>query len=648
MRAVIVLLACGAAMCAAERFPKPNPGEAFRELKIYKDGSPVRMAREDWEAARRRVASDPAWVAWAEQQRKIVDDWIANRSDRVEWIAGWHHDFVSPKDGSFLTWTPDPPGKYLSSPSDPQVEVTEKLFTAWVFRFRSLHASRIEEASQLYRLTGERRYADWVRKQIDFYADNYEKWPIQTRLSKARLMAQSLDEAVNLVRYVNAARLVQDSVRDEQRKAWLDKLFRPEAMLLDETMQRIHNIACWQRSAQAQVALLYNDDELWKRSIEGKFGIRRQVAEGVTSEYLWFEQSMGYNSYVVNALMPLFTYASLAGRGGELRHEMEAIQNLMLSPIYMRFPNGQVPNPADITGGPSRAPNRNLLASTYRVFPTPIGLNEAARARNWNTLVDPPDTSAAAGTLPEVRSWNLESSRMAILKKGPWQVYFHYGQVDASHAQAEALNYEAFFGDVRVTDDPGTVGYGSPLHTGYYKTGLAHNVPLVDGAGQQGWREGELVKFDAEAGVVEARQPEYRNDASAERRLRIDGDRLVDEVVISKKTPGAGRLGLVVHVQGAAAIPESYRPVESFAHWTDTREGTARDEVAFVVRLEGGQAMRLTVSTAGEFKVVHGSAPDVPPRRNQVFYFESMGESAKFVTVWAPVSAHSPLRSTSR
>jgi oligo-alginate lyase len=634
MRGIILLLACAATLCAAERFPKPKPGEAFRELKIYNNGSPVRAAQEDWAGARERVTNDPQWRAWVDQQRKTVDDWIARRRDRVEWIAGWHHDFVSPKDGSFLTWTPEPPGKYLSSPSDAQVEVTEKLFTAWVFRFRSQHASRMEEAAQLYRLTGDAKYADWVASQIEFYADNYEKWPIQTRLSKSRLMAQSLDEAVNLVRYVNAARLIWDRVSEERRKAWHEKLFRPEALLLDETLQRIHNIACWQRSAQAQVALLFKDEELWKRAIDGRFGIRRQVAEGVTSEYLWFEQSMGYNSYVVSALMPLFTYASLAGRGDELRQEMEAIQNLMLSPVYMRFPNGQVPNPADITGGAARAPNRGLMASTYRVFPTAIGLREAAKVRSWNTLLDPPAETSAGVELPEVRSWNLESSRMAILKKGPWQVYFHYGQVDASHAQAEALNYEAFFRDTRVTDDPGTVGYGSPLHAGYYKTGLAHNVPLVDGVGQQGWKEGELVTFDAVAGVVEARQPEYRKDAKAGRRLRIDGDRLIDEVVVTKTSGGAGRLGLVVHVQGSVAVPESYRPVESFAYWTNTRGGTARDEATFAVRFEDGRTLRLRVATAGAFRVVHGSAPDVPPRRNEVLYFEVEGESAKFEMVW--------------
>ena len=54
------------------------------------------------------------------------DEWMANRRDRVEWVAGWWHDFVRESDGAFLEWTPDPPKG-----------VTEKVFGGWVFGFRA-------------------------------------------------------------------------------------------------------------------------------------------------------------------------------------------------------------------------------------------------------------------------------------------------------------------------------------------------------------------------------------------------------------------------------------------------------------------------------------------------------------------------------
>src|SRR6185436_5474012 len=139
------------------------------------------------------------------------------------------------------------------------------------------------------------------------------------------------------------------------------------------------------------------------------------------------------------------------------------------------------------------APDRAVFAETYRVFPTTIGLEGAAKARDWNTLLDPPPASPRPTTLPPVTSRNFESTRMALLKSGPWQVFLHYGQLTRSHAQAEALNYVAFFGDTDITHDPGTVGYGSPLYKSYYARGSTHNVPLVNGEGEEPPQVGELV-----------------------------------------------------------------------------------------------------------------------------------------------------------
>lgn len=160
-------------------FPKPQPERAFSELKIYgADGSPIRRPIEDWEGARRRVAADPEWQKWLRAKRAEVDEWMAKRRDRLAWVAGWWHDFVSPKDGSFLRWTPDEPGaETLFSPSDPKVKLTPKIFGGWVFVFRSQHAGRMVDGAMLYRLTKERKYAEWVAAQFDFYFRHRWDWP---------------------------------------------------------------------------------------------------------------------------------------------------------------------------------------------------------------------------------------------------------------------------------------------------------------------------------------------------------------------------------------------------------------------------------------------------------------------------------------
>lgn len=638
------------AVQAAEppRFPKPEPAQAFAELKVRgPDGWPVRQPVEDWAGARRRIAENPAWQRWLANQRAETDDWIARRKDRVEWVAGWWHDFVSPKDGSFLMWTPDEPGEEtLSSPSDPKVKLTPKLHGAWVFGFRSRHAAKLVEAAQLFRLTGEQRYADWAASQLDFYATNYTRWPEKPGRG-CRLMWQSLDEAVNLVKYVNAVRLLGGAVATGQKQRWFDKFFRPEATMLETTFQRVHNIACWHRAAVAQVALCFGDDQLWRQAVDGPFGVRQQLLRGVTSDYLWFEQSLGYNSYVVSALRPFFESAALAGRANELRAEMAILENLMLAPVGLRFPPGQLPNPADSTGGPGHAPNLAVLAAAYRLFPTDLGLREAARQRNWDTLLDPPSPPERVRPLPPPASRNLESSRMAVLRRGDWQAFFHYGQLDASHAQAEALNYELFLGDTDLSHDPGTVGYGSPLHREYFTQGLAHNVPLVNGQGQAPWRPGELLRFDEAAGRVAARQAEYRPGCAAERELRVEDGKFVDTVRVALK-PGAApaALGLAVHLQGKLQLSDGFAADPAFArtnrpaafrHWTDCRTAVFTNTAAFEVTF-GAHRVGLTLSVPGRFTVTHARTPDVPPRQRESLYVETHGTETEFITVFAPAA----------
>ncbi len=628
----------------AASFPKLDPEKQFADIKVLDaQGRPWRSAIEDWAGAKQRVVTDPAWAQWLAGERKTVDAWMAKHHDRVEWIAGWSHDGVSPKDGSALTWNEKIPGEevpFLYSPSDPQVAITPKLMAWWVVSFRDRHVEIMQRAARLWRLTGDEHCAQWVMGQMDFYADNYLKWEPVRVDQGARLFWQTLTEATNLIKFTEAVRVLGEHVPAEQRTRWREKFFQPEVAVLNKNFQAIHNIATWQRSAVAQVALLYGDEAMWREALDGKFGLRRQMAEGITSDYLWYEQSLGYNSYVVSAVNTLFTAAGLYGRASDLAAEMATAENLMLATLYLRFPNGQLPNPADTKGIPT-APNRASYVANYRVFPTTLGLAEAAGKRDWDTLVDPPAASPRPFVLPAITSRSFESSRMAVLKSGQWQVFFHYGQLTKSHSQAEALNYSAFFGDTDISHDPGVVGYGSPLYKGYYQRGLNHNVPLVNGEGQEPISPGELLSFSPTS--VSAAQPKYRKDARARRTLTIEGNQLIDTATVESTASTPQKLGLAIQLQGKVRLPDSFaadttlktgRP-EPFGYWRDVRSASFRDRAEFDVTY-GSVVMHVSIATPGEFKLWHASTPDVPPKRRESFYVETTGTSATFTTTFAP------------
>lgn len=642
----IALAAAAGVSSASGAFPKQDPEKAFAELKIYDvRGLPWRVPREDWDGALQRVASDPAWQAWLKKEREAVAAWRTQRRDRVEWIAGWYHDFVSPKDGSLVLFTPDIPGEqvpHFRTPSDPKVEITPKLFAAWVHAFRLRHAATLVRAARLYRLTGDEEAAAWAASQLDFYAANFTARP--ARQDGARLYCQSLTEATGLVRYVQAARLLWQYAAPERRTRWFRDFFEPEVAILNRSYRSIHNIACWQRSAAAQVALLYGERDLWREAVDGDFGLREQLAKGVTSDYLWCEQSLGYGRYVVRACAGLFEMAGVLGRAGELSRELAIVQNLLLAPTYLRFPSGALPNPADSTVE-LRAPDAEEFAAHYRLFPTPLGLIAASKRRDWDTLLDPPARSPRPADLPSVASCDLRSSRMAVLRRGPWQVFFHYGQLTASHAQQEALNFSASYEDVDLTRDAGTVPYGSALHSDYFTRAPAQNCLLVNGEGQENPNPGELLEFDPHLARMAAAQPRYQPGARATRALSIEGNRLVDKASLQVSGARSQVLGLALHLQGEVTFPSiALQPDASFArqraapfaYWTEPRGANFRDRAEALVRC-GDRTFRLIISCPGEFRLWHARTPDRPPRLRDSLCIETLATQATFTTVFQPV-----------
>lgn len=650
----------------AAPFPKPDPVGTYAKMKLpLPDGRVWRTPTEDWAGARNRIAEDPAWKQWYEARKAEVDDWMVRRHDRAEWVAGWGHEFVSPKDGSFLIWSPDVPGegvKTLASKSDPQVAVTPAIFRAWIVSFRALNMRMVQDAAILWRLTGDARYVDWVKAQLDFYADNFEGWPVQDRFyGPSRLFGQPLDEAASIIKLTDAARLIWDQVEPAHRQLWFEHLFKPEAVMLNQSMHRIHNIACWLRSASAQVALLYDDKELWDYAVDGPWGIRQQIEHGVTSDYLWFEQSNGYNEFAVRAMYTLFLSAGLQGQAVIFDRQMAIVQNLVLAPTWLRFQDDSMPNPADTTvTSPHYAPMKRTLLSIYRMLPTPVGLAEANESKSWDTLIDPPPAPPVPmPPLPVVTSHDYHSTRFAVMKSGDWQVFFHYGQLTGSHAQAEALNFEAHYGLTDVTHNAYTVGYGSPMHRGYFTRGLAQNVLLINGEGSLPGNEwpteneapgtlpqrGKLLEFDADKAIMAAAQPIYRKDAQAERTLRIEGNRLIDEATISTTADSPQVLGLALQVQGKVQRPTGWQNVTNFAtgrpapfgYWQDVQSAVFHDQASFDVIYRDGLIMRITFSTPGEFCVYIGSSPDSPvPARRDAFYLETQGRKATFTTEFSP------------
>jgi hypothetical protein len=632
---LMLSLFCHSCFAAAAVADGEDLAARFPDLKVVQEsGLPVRVAREDWDGARRRVARDDAWKAWLKTSQRALDGWMSKPRDRAEWVAGYMHALIDPVSGLPLKWSANMPAPPIKPSPD------NKFHEAWVAWVRTNNIDNVREASRLFRLTGEQRYADWAVEQIDLYADNYALWPLQQLWgSRSRMIGQGLDEATATVRLLDAVRLLKDQVTPEKHTKWRDMLFLPIADNLRKADVGINNISLWHAAAIAEIGLHYGDESLIREGIDGPMGIRAIMKVGVTSDFIWYEGSLGYQTYVLRALAPLFVQASLHGRAHDLKREMLIAQNMLLAPLALRFDDGMLPTPGDATAR-QKAVDLNFLMEMYRTLPTRIGLIEATRRKNWDTLLDPADVDlSVAARLPAVKSVNLDSIRMAVLKAGGWQVFLRYGQLTSYHSQEDALNTEVYYGDLPVSTAPATLLYESSLHKDYFRRAIAHNVPLVDGQGQAGWNPGVMLRFDADAPALTVSQPKLRPDATATRDISIQDDQLVDRLSLRLKPEvrGVKRLGFIFHsdcdvefvkdkaVPASAAVPPVGR---GFQFWEDITVRPSPREAQ--VRLHCGKrdfAIELRLSAPG--LVYAAMVPSTPlPKKRSVMYVEIAGREA--------------------
>ncbi len=626
--AMALLLTAGLSFAVAQDIS--TLATRYPELKIKQaDGLPIRVAREDWSAAKRLVDQDGEWRKWVDSRKNALDGWISRFHDRPEWISGTQHELVDPKTQAPVKWLPDMP-----EPADG----AGKFRQAWVSYARSYNFDQILEAARIYRLTGENRYAEWAAQQLDFYARNYSRWSLQSWNGKARMMGQSLDEATSCVQLIEATRLIEKAVSPERLAGWRMGLFLPMTANFRDSYQGFNNITLWLAVAIALVGYNFDDSGLVTEAIDGPNGVRALMKQGVTADFLWYEGSFSYNDYVLAALRPLFVQASLMGHASMLQREMLIAQNMLLAPVEFRFPDGNRPTPGDDRNARAPALNIGLHASLRRVLPTSAGLMQAARYKSWDSLVDPSENyPRLAEKLPSVSTQNFEAERMAVLKTDNWQLFVHYGQLTDKHAQQEALNYELYRDSTPVSVDQGTVAYRSQLHLNYFRRGVAHNVPLVNGAGQDGWALGKVVSFDAAVPSIEMVQPAYWKDASATRRLEIRNDVVSDKVVIRSKDQH--RLGLLFNSEckfdlddPALGPPSSSSPPvgPGFEYWSGVSRRAAPLQWSAKLICNNVQ-IRLSVKGSMSHTLFHGTVPATPvPSKREAIYMELTGKEANF------------------
>lgn len=136
--------------------------------------------------------------------------------------------------------------------------------------------STLRDAGALYRLTGEDKYAIFLKDALLAYADVYQNWPTHpTARSYAtgKIFWQCLNDANWLVYVSQGYGDIYEWLEPADRDRINNELFRPMADFLSlenpQFFNRIHNHSTWGNAAVGMIGLVMGDEALVQRSLYG-------------------------------------------------------------------------------------------------------------------------------------------------------------------------------------------------------------------------------------------------------------------------------------------------------------------------------------------------------------------------------------------
>jgi len=264
----------------------------------------------------------------------------------------------------------------------------------------------------------------------------------------------------------------------------------------------IHNIRCWMNSAKGLAALCCADEELAYEAIRAEFGLEDQLGRGILDDGFWWECSWGYHFYTMLALWPLTEAVRHIGidvYGDRYKAFFDA-------PLNFAFPGRRLPALNDsgrgrVLEGRAIEPYELALARWGDLRYAGLLENDARDGRLALCFGVPeldPEPPVMRGSV------NFPASGVAILRSDelePTVVTLDYGPHGGGHGHPDKLGIILHGAGRELAPDPGSIQYGAPLHTEWFKTTLSHNTVLVDSQPQAPCT-GELLEFRAN-GVVQ-------------------------------------------------------------------------------------------------------------------------------------------------
>ena len=408
----------------------------------------------------------------------------------------------------------------------------------------------MKNAGYLFTLTGDVRYAEFIKQMLDRYAELYPTLglhPLAHKQAAGRLFHQILNENVWLLNTAQAYDCIYTWLTPEDRARYEEKIFRPMVNLISvdhaREFDRIHNHGMWSTAAVGMIGLVMGDDELVERALKGTTkdgtgGFLAQVEHLFSPDGYYMEGAY----YVRYAMRPLLFFAEALERTRPdvriYEFKDQIIKKAFYSAVQMTYPNGAFIPINDASRSMNiQAPGilygTAVILDRYGYDQNLLGLARIQEAVYLNgSGLKLAEAYTRTGSVSEP-TWSSvefrdgddgEQGGFGILrtKQGRDQTLLamKYGVHGMGHGHFDQLSFVYYDQGSDVVNDYGfsrwiniETKYGGrylPENDSYAKQTVAHNTLVVDGESQNGFDRSEADQVHGNRHYFHASDPDIQ------------------------------------------------------------------------------------------------------------------------------------------
>lgn len=435
------------------------------------------------ETIRQRASS--TFIQQLEKENEIVlySDTLVPPDNR----ATWNLYYFCPEHGVRLTWDRQKPAQHCC-PIDGKVFSGEPYDGAWWRGLNGLNAKACNQLGLLWQITGKQEYFDKVAALLMEYAKYYPTYEEHGGIpynGPGKANAQTLCEANCNLDFALGYDFIREALSPAQREYIETRLLREGAeFLMQHRSPQLHNHEMKINATIGIIGLILHDEQYIDFACNTPYGLKYQLDHGVGGEGLWFEGSIHYHYYALQALM---AFEKLARDTRYSLADHPSFLTMLAFPLKLILNTGDFPKLNDCIAGQEKLNHTHLFEYAYSEFKDPLfasaltSIYQSQDRDNIDALLygveTLPDVEPIASNpihAPQSGITLFEDANhknMLLLKHSP------YG---GEHDHYDRLGLILIKDGKEILPDLGTTGYGAELHYGYYKNSASHNTLVVN------------------------------------------------------------------------------------------------------------------------------------------------------------------------